>query len=323
MKQEKVQWIYTGQSGVLRLDIPVLTFGAGKPKLVITSSVHGDEPLGLAVMSQLVDYLRRENLKGTVSLVLAANPAAQFVAQRVSPQDFKDLNRVGSGNHRGYYTDRLGARLFDFFKEFDFVVNIHEFEMHTPVTTFFLNEGSIAVKRKILEGIQAFYPEIVWIKKETNERDSQYKNTLDAALANAGIPGFIVEAVQLPFITDREIDRVLNGLIRLTEYLGILPSKSFKATKENNLPYFYRNEFTSDIAGYWEPEQRDILTSIKKGDVIGRIKTLPDFETKPIVAPFSGTLIQLRHRQLVGTGTSLFSIGTKPEKEMDLKFENQ
>jgi len=308
MKNEIIQWLSTGQNGVIRLDIPILTFGSNSPRLVITNSVHGDEHVGLAVISKLVDILRVKSLTGTVSFVLAANPAAQFVRARVSPQDFKDLNRVGSGRKDGYYTDRLGSKLFDFFKSYDFVVNIHEFEMHTPITAVFLNAGKDEIKKKILAGIKAFSPEIVWAVKNSKESDIQYQTTLDAALANAGIPSFIVETVQLPFITDNEIDKVVNGFLKLMSHLGILQNVKTEE-QEESFRYYHRHEITSDIAGYWEPNQINILQNVKKGDLIGEIRALPDLESEPIFSPLSGTLIQIRHRQLVGTGTSLFSIG--------------
>jgi len=311
MKQGHIQWLHTGRVGVVSLDIPVITFGGNKkPRIAITSSVHGDEPLGLVVISRLVDYLDEQNLAGTVSLVLAANPAAQLLGQRVSPQDFKDLNRAGAGNAKGYYTDRLAANLFEFLRNFDFVVNIHEFEMHTPVTAFYIGEGNSSTKQRILDGIEAFAPEIVWVAKHTNKRDNQYLNTLDAALARAGVPSFIVETVQLPFITEREINHVVNGVIRLMALLGIVTPKNRKAPNGKKLT-LYRNEITTDVAGLWEPRKLSLFTPIKAGDVIGEIRTIPEFTVELITAPISGTLIQLRHRQLVGTGSSIFSIGTK------------
>ncbi len=314
MQNRNIQWIPTGQVGVVSLDIPVISFGNKRPKIIITSSVHGDEVLGLAIISQLVDYVETHDIQGTVSFLLAANPAAQFFGQRVSPQDFKDLNRLGAGNARGYYTDRLASTLFEFLCDYDFVVNIHEFEMHTPVTTFFIGAGDEKVQKKILQGIKAFSPEIMWVTNPQNERDVQYQNTLDAALAKAGVPSFIIETVQLPFITERKINQVADGLINLMAHLGIVTAKNRKNTNsETETMKFYRNEITTDLAGFWEPRKLPLFTPIKEGDTIGEIRTLPDFEVHSVFSPISGTLIQLRHRQLVGTGSSIFSIGVKPE----------
>jgi len=310
VKKESVEWISTGELGVLKLDIPVLKFGDAGAELVITNSVHGDEPIGIAGMSRLAEYLRKQKLNGIVKLVLAANPAAQLIGSRVSPQDLKDLNRVGRGNATGYYTDKLGEKLFNYLRKSDFVVNIHEFEMHTPVTTFFIGEGTKDVQRKILEGIEAFSPEIVWVVKKTNKKDNQYKNTLDAALAIAGTPSFIIETVQMPFISDNEIEKVVNGLISLIEYLGIIPKKN-KGNSDKLSNYFYRYEFTSEIAGYWEPQKYNLLSLIKEGDLVGIVKTFPHLKPKKIYAPVSGKLLQFRHRELVKTGSSLFSIGVE------------
>ncbi len=308
MNKKYLQWLSAGQNGIFNLDIPILTFGQGNPKIVITSSVHGDEPIGIVLMIKLVEYLQHQNLSGTVSLIISANPSAQFVKQRVSPQDFKDLNRVGKGNPKGNYTDRLGYKLFNYFKEYDFVVNMHEFEMHTPITAFYQKTDNIRVNDRILNAIRAFSPEIVWITRQKNDWDMQYKNTLDYVLSSEGIPSFIIETVQLPFIKKDEIDSVVKGLISIIEYMGILPSKG---NNRKLLSMFYRNEYTSDIAGYWEPLENHLLKAVKKGDLIGEIKTFPYFERVPIYSTISGILLQVRHRALGNTGMSLFSIGQK------------
>ncbi len=190
MRMDKVSM---GQGGVLILESPVLTLGKGTPKLAVTCSVHGGEHTGILIVAKILEKLKEGSVIGSVSFVLAANPSAQFVGRRVSPQDLKDLNRAGKGRSNGTYTERVASKLFDFLRTFDFVVNIHEFEMHTPITAVYMNVGDDKVRKKTLDGISAFMPDVVWVIDYEQTSDVQYFATLDTALAKSGVPNFPIE----------------------------------------------------------------------------------------------------------------------------------
>jgi predicted deacylase len=134
----------------------------------------------------------------------------------------------------------------------------------------------------------------------------QYQATLDIALAQAGIANFPIETTQLLFLTDTEMDEAAHGLIRVAAHLRII-----HASNESHFsvpPAFIRQEVTADNAGLWEPN-RALMQEIGMGDEIGTLRKLPDFQQQKIRSPSQGVLVQYRHRQLVSTGTSLFSIG--------------
>ena len=310
--QSETNWLPVGQAGVVRLEIPVHTLGSGQPVLGITCSVHGDEHAGLFITSRLIEYLNAdERLNGTIHIMSAANPAAQFVNSRVSSLDQKDLNRGGRGRSEGSFTDRVGAQLFDFLSRCDIVVNIHEFEMHTPTTAVFMNAGSLETKIKTLEAMRAFSPEIIWVIDSSQNGDVQYQATLDTALAQASVVNFPIETTQLAFLTESEIDRAAQGLKQVAAHLGIIQASNESPSEV--APAYVREEVTSNDAGLWEPSVQ-LMREINIGDVIGTLQKLPDFQKQIIKSPSRGILVQCRHRQLVSTGTSLFSIGHNAEE---------
>lgn len=296
-----------GQAGLVRLDIPVYTIGNGRPVFGITCSVHGDEPGGLYIVARLLEYLKRvDRISGTIHIIPAANPAAQLVNKRVSPLDLKDLNRAGRGRQDGTFTDRVGACLFDFLSQCDLVVNIHEFEMHTPVTAVFMNAGDTGTKAKTLAAIKAFAPDILWVINPAQNSDIQYQATLDTALAQAGTANFPIETTQLAFLSKDEIDKAALGLFHVATHLGIC--KSFLELQSYVAPAFFRQEVTASEAGLWEPNC-ELMQTVEAGEQIGTLRTLTDFQQTPIDSPSEGVLVQCRHRHLVATGTSLFSLG--------------
>jgi len=308
----RTSWISVGQAGVVRIEIPVYTLGNGQPILTVTCSVHGDEQAGLYVAARLIENLTTfEKLNGTIHVIAAANPAAQFMNSRVSSLDYKDLNRGGRGREEGSLTDRTGARLFDFLSKCDFAVNIHEFQMHTPTTAVFMNAGNTETKTKTIAGIKAFDPRIIWVINSSQAGDEQYQTTLDTALAQAGVANFPIEMTQLPLLTETDIADAAQGLTRVAAHLGIIDIPYER--QSSVAPAFMRQEFTTNDAGLWEPECR-LMQELTIGDEIGTLRMLPDFQVQKILSPSEGILIQLRHRQLVSTGTGLFSIGRNADE---------
>jgi predicted deacylase len=303
----ETDWHTYGEIGVSSLSSPIYTIGEGSPVLGITCSVHGDERAGLYIVARLVTLLKQQQeINGTLKIVLAANPAAQFVNSRTSPQDLKDLNRTGRGRRDGTYTERVSARLFDLLSTCDFVINIHEFEMHTQIAAAFIEVGSFPNKLKTVRAIQAFSPKFIWVIQQSSSKDAQYQTTLDSALAEAGIPNFPIETVHLQFITEAEIDDVAQGILRVAAHLGMIDYGRIES--EASVPAFTRSEVTANLSGLWEP-QTSVMNFVESSTVLGAIVTLPEFNKVSVFAPYSGTILQVRHRQLVSTGTSLFSLG--------------
>jgi len=206
----------------------------------------------------------------------------------------------------------VGAILFNFLSQCDLVVNIHEFEMHTPVTAVFMNAGKEETKALTLSAIKAFSPDIIWIINTSQSSDVQYQTTLDTALAQSGIANFPIETAQLNLLTDHEINKATMGLYQVAAYLGICEpiSESYSTSIS---PAFFRQEITAENAGLWEPDCK-LMQTIENGSSIGNLISLPDFRLAQIQSPSDGVLVQYRHRQLVSTGTSLFSIGHKADK---------
>ena len=306
----EISYLKLGQKGVINYDIPVYSIGQGKPEITITCSVHGDETAGLFIVNDFLKKIKNIKLNGKINIIPSANPVAQFLHSRTAFLDQKDLNRSGSGNAFGSYTDRLANVLFNFLIKSDIVINIHEFEMISPVMGIFdcLEDKEKEFENKILEVVKIFNPDMIWKIDYEKTSDNQYQTTLDMALTKAGIINFPFETSQLSLITKENINKASEGLVNIVSHFNIIDKKP-EITKKD-IPVFVRKEFSSELAGLWEPsENLKLLEKVQKGDLIGKIVNLPDFSETEIYAEDTGVLIQYRHRQIVGNGASIYSIG--------------
>lgn len=95
------------------------------PRVTITCGVHGDEGpwSALAVRSALARV--GSALRGTVRIVLAANPTAVEADARSSPLDHLDLNRTFPGSADGSHTERLAAALAGLVEGSDVLIDLH------------------------------------------------------------------------------------------------------------------------------------------------------------------------------------------------------
>ncbi|MCT7953003.1 succinylglutamate desuccinylase/aspartoacylase family protein [Ancylothrix sp. C2] len=303
-----------GYVGFQKYGSPLITFTSGKtsdPKITITAGIHPDEAVGLFVLSPLIKYLKSlDYIQGTIHIIPGGNSPAHLEAKRVSSLDFQDLNRVAKGNQYGSFTERIGWVLFNFIRQCDFAIQLHDFEMQTPLTGVYMNAGNFEVRRKTLEALHIFSPEMIWAIDTSSTQDFTYQKTIDMALAEEGVPNFPIETTQLPFLTNEEINQTVQGILRVIASLGIIPPLPM-----SNLtipPAFTRHEFKSNHAGLWHPYV-SLMQPIQEGTKIGKLIVFPSFEEQIIHAGSSGTLIQFRNKQVVHPGMSLFSLGSPAE----------
>lgn len=295
-----------GEIGILNLEIPIVQIGNGKhPHLGILCGVHGDETASLFISYQLVERLSSEKLYGTVSIITAANPFAQSTNSRVSLIDFYDLNRTGAGKSDGTLTERVAYKIIDFvLGNCSHVIDLHEFEMDTPLMAIYIPSQDETVNAQILRMIGVFKPDTVWSMDLSSPDEVRYAGSLLSVLIGKGIPGFAVETSRLCVVSQQDIEKVVNGILEVSRLAGVIQGEYRYAH-----PVAYkRNVKHSDYAGIWIPEKA-IMSQVHAGDKVGTIIGLDLVSQRDIFASDNGTLIQMRRVELVQTGINLFTIG--------------
>ncbi len=110
----------------------VYTFGKGSPTIFINAGTHGSEVNAIVTAFELIKYLRRTKIKGTINVLPVSNPYLtnnllrypEFVG-KTNFVDFKNPNRVFPGNENGTFIDRIAAFVNGVANESDFVIDLH------------------------------------------------------------------------------------------------------------------------------------------------------------------------------------------------------
>jgi predicted deacylase len=298
--------IEIGRAGVVSLDIPLLTFGGGSPRLGIIAGVHGNEQTGQFVIAEVLREIEGRDLVGTLRIVPVANPLAHAVGVRRHPVEHYDLNRAGFGHVGGSATARTAAALVSALSDCDLVIDLHEFSnLETPVMCACTGAGAERVRSKSQEAIRVFAPEVIWATLPENHADRLYEGLLLSALAEQGIAGFAVEQSGIRMQTHGPIEAAM-GILRVMDYLGMIDG-AIDAQRECG-PVLSRREVTFENAGLWWPH-RKLMAPIRRGQSVGRLSLLPNFASQDIVSPLDGVILQIRPRGGVSTGAQAFSVG--------------
>jgi predicted deacylase len=293
-----VAYLEVGHLASLAVRIPVVTVGSGEPVLSVTCGVHGDETMGVMAGYQFVQRLLQEpDLNGTVRLIPAANPIAQATGTRVTLADYGDL-QVGRGQADGSLTKRMAHHLYSLLIQSTLVVDLHEFgDMDTPTMAVYIPVGTSEVNQRILDHIAALSPDWVWVVP--NDRGS-----IAAALIQGGVPSLGVETGNALLLTDRDVERVSDGLYRVAQMMGIVPGKP----TVSSVVAYDRTSVTSECAGLWQPDVQ-LSEIVENGQVVGRVVPFPLISQEVVHCAKSGRVVQLARRQLVRTGSDLLAIG--------------
>lgn len=114
--------------------------GRGSPVVAVTAATHGDEELGVKIISDLKDTLRLQG--GALRLIVANVPAlirrARFIAE--------DLNRGYPGIPGGQGEAGIAACVLELVKDSDFAIDLH--------TTSAPTEGFVIVNERDKEKIE-------------------------------------------------------------------------------------------------------------------------------------------------------------------------
>lgn len=305
MKKE-IKIIKVGRAGVVDIQIPVLKFIGSKPgkKVLIICGIHGDEYTGLLMVSRVLEKIK--DIRGELWIIPSANPLAQALNIRINPLDLHDLNRRFPGNKSKESTDRIAAEIYDVAKNMDVVLDFHTFEDPTVVTNIFMDCGTEKTKKKTLEFISLFDPDIVWKLNIKSKDELKYVTALGPKLSLEGISNVAVELPQLHNLSNEQLERAVDGTIKILNSLKITNLPDVK--KSRKLLFVENKELDSDISGIFVAKKK-LMDKVKKGEIVGEVIDIMSFKKTQIKSHENGVLMVLKDKQFVTTGGRLFTIG--------------
>ncbi len=309
MAKFKVRNIFIGSLGTIRIEIPLLVFGTGRPRILIMATQHGGERSGLLVISKFVKSLML--LRGTCLITPIINPLGLILRTREEPVERLDLNRSYPGSDAKDFSKRIAAKIFKLAKNCECIVDLHTFTRRDTKVLGVITRGRRPVSAKVNELMRAVGPDAVWEINYGRIDDKGFFGDIDFALSPMGVPVIGLEIPMEEKITDRDIDLVSRGIINiLAEFKMTNTSSRGHMSKNIGIPVYTSEYLYATESGIFFPT-KSVLARVNRGDRIGYIQSIPDFRSIVIRTPSNGTILSLYLRGFIRTGEKLASIGRK------------
>lgn len=295
------KFLKIGKIGLFEVKIPSIVLGSGQPKGLIVAMQHGGEAASLLVLKKIIK--EQKKLKGTAIILPITNPFGQIFGQRNEAIEGRDLNRAFPGNPKSDFTARLANAIFRLCQEVDFVLDLHNFSRLSPVLA-----GFTKIKGKnqsqVLKMLISFNPEAIWETNPEKGEDERFRGILDETLTKIGKPSIFIEMPNILLVTEKQLEKVKGGIFNVFKKFD----QGVDLNELKKIPRFSAKYMYSDSAGIFEPRVESMM-KIKKNQVIGKVTLIPSFEEVLIKSPLKGTLLTIKPREVVRTGTKLCSFG--------------
>lgn len=280
------------------MSLSVVAYGAGQPKRVVVTGLHGGEESGVALLSRLVAQLP-DSFSGSLVLVPSASPLTQAFKTRNSPIDGSNPNRMFPGKKTGTLSERTAAALTIVIQGADTVIDLHCFSQDCLFTGLDVNTGAPDIQQQSRRLINSLGPDIIWKLDGTEVDGSKSTVALDGYARSIGIASCTVEMPRADHLSNVLLDRIVAGLNA---------ALFSPAVAEPSIPVITRRDIRAERSGYFNPLVRP-GQPVAVGAVIGSLTDIATLATRPVKSALAGTLFLITRPGIVRTGDKLYSIG--------------
>lgn len=295
--------------GWLPVPITVLQNGSG-PTLLMLAGVHGDEYEGQIALSKLTNTLEKEDIRGRLIILPAANSPAALAGRRVSPIDDGNLNRAFPGDAKGTPTQMIAHYIEEvLLPQCDYLVDLHSggTSLFYP-PTLLRGLGHTPDETAALEALQsAFDLPFAWIFTSGGGRSSTARTAMGAA-NRKGVVSVMAELGGGGGVSREVLAMTERGLRRILHRLGMLPDYVPDAQIGTRATHSQGSVYT-ETTGVFEPF-KDIGDTVIAGEEVGVVHSVIETTRapEPVLSPYDGFVLCKRSLGQVEPGDAVFQI---------------
>ncbi|MXP65735.1 deacylase [Roseomonas sp. M0104] len=260
--------------GFLPMPIVVIRNGEG-PTALFVSGNHGDEYEGQVALTNLVQSLRPEQIRGRVIILPTANFPAALAGNRVSPIDNLNLNRIFPGDPDGSVTEQIAWFISEqLVPRADLVCDLHSGGsslLYTPCSLTGRVEDEALYARQ-LAALRAFAAPVAYVQGRAQGQGGN--QTLGGVAERLGIPSVGTELGGAGAVSPEGLRVAERGVRNLLVHLGILPGEARIPAPETRIfglkgqdQFVYAEE-----AGLFEPVA-ELGDWVQAGQLAARLHT--------------------------------------------------
>jgi len=262
------------------LPVHVLVGHQYRPCLALVAGVHGDEYDGILALQDMADEIETMDLLGTLIIIPVANPFAFAAAQRHTPQDGLDLNRVFPGRAEGALSERLAHLLCtDPLRQATLILTLHGGGCWTALAPWieFLDTPDALGSASYAAARGSGFPDLIALPK--------LPGILLSAMADLGVPVVEGEVGGRGATTSRNVAYAKERAYAVARHAGVLPARD---TPRDHAPAVWRLCFVTSGATGMFLRAVELKHEVRQGALLGRIVDIAGAVVAEIRAPRDG-----------------------------------
>ena len=291
-----------GEGRLVELPLVVVRGALPGPRVAVTAGIHGAEYVSIAALREVVMDLDPASVRGSLVVVLTANPAA-FAARSiyVNPMDGKNLNRAFPGKADGSPTERLARWITDHvIAGSDVFVDMHCGDMNEALVSFtgIEDTGHADVDAQSRALAEAYGLRYLLIGPSPG--------TTTTAAAELGIPAVLAEVGGQGRWPAEDVALHAAGFRRLLRAAGLVdeaPENPRHVTEVLRTEAWMR----ATKAGYWHPSV-EVGMRVAKDTVVGEVRDAFGSVLERAIAPVDGVVIFLVTSLAMNEGDPLLAL---------------
>lgn len=312
------------KNGVKTLEVPYYEFVGKKdgPSVFISAGMHGNEINGVYLVGKFIEWTRKElqseKLGGRILIFPVLNPEAFSAKSRVSPVDWKDLNRQFNIESPGSISEQLAYDLrHKYFKSCQMGIDIHDsgnYAVYTPHARIHISDedNCVSCTRNMA---RIFGTEYIL------EREGDKRMMAVSLNEKLNTPVITVEIGGRQILHPHILDIGLKGIMNVLYSNGMLDGSLNLPKKQ----YLVSNRYlVRSLKSGFITFKVDLGQHVQKGEIIGEMYYPIEQESVYIKSPIDGRVFSIWADNQVKSGVNICSFITdKKDNSVDLiEFEN-
>jgi predicted deacylase len=291
------------------------TYGSGDPTVYVQAAQHGREVNGVEVLRRVHEELlaAEEELDGTLVAVPVADPLTFDRVSYTTPPSLDasnaNMNRVWPGDAEGTVHQRMAARLWEFVREADAIVDLHTGSRETFTHTVY-RRGDPASKALAL----AFGTEVCLAEAADEDADDEwaeqdFDGKLRVAASGEGIPSITPELAHNRELVEPAIETGVRGVFNVLRHLG-LRSGAPDTPADQRLARNHLGRVKATASGLFRPAPAVRVGQwVEEGEPLGHVTHPTTYETlQRVEAGHDGLLYSVTREATVTAGSTLAGV---------------
>lgn len=287
------------------------------PTLYVQAAQHGQEINGTEVLRRFHERATTGSIgpiEGTVIAVPVADPLTFDRISYTTPEPIDSLNsnmnRSWPGDPEGTIHERMAARLWEYAREADAIVDLHTGSQNTHLHTVYMRGDDDSRRLAEAFGTELLLAESAGEDADTEWTKRNFAGKLRVAATREDIPSITPELEHNKQLVESAIEAGVDGLVNALRHCDQLPGdpEPWSGIRARN----HLGRVRAADSGLFVPTDATLGEAVEEGDAFGTLYDPTRYEPlQTVQADRDGILYSIAREATVTAGETLIGVAER------------